>query len=181
MGIKPNNKTIRATFYRGIGNDQEQQYGPVIVNVVPVSFMVKPEKTIATGTNYAIGQDFVTHRIFIDLPKLVQETDVNGNPVFDAFNNPVMVKPYEPILDDIIVISGSSEGGLDGEYVVKQYPRIYIARNKRFNSVELASRFLGVKKLGDTSKMDNSQNVRLGIRSHVTSIPQTDLNNSNGF
>jgi hypothetical protein len=135
----PRNKTL-ASVYRGAGNSQVKVHGPVKALAQKLELQQNPEKIETPGG--AVGQEIASHVIYMLLP------DDN----------------YRPEVDDLIDISGTLRGALDGHFVITQYSPPLLGATGRLAHLELKCRYLGPKKPGDTDPEDNSGNVRLGKR-----------------
>jgi hypothetical protein len=89
------------------------------------------------------------------------ETQANGN---ELPTNIIAIEPeiegvyYKPFLEDLVYITGSTGGVLDGSYEVKEYSLPVLAAKGRYDYTQLKVRYLGPKKPGDTED-DNGQSI----------------------
>jgi hypothetical protein len=128
-----NNPGIEAVIYR---DSLTPLYGPS--RCVVDEFRLRnqrPEFVEPTGT--ANGNDSPTHVIAVE-PKIAGVA-------------------YKPLLGDKVVINGSTDGLLDGEYVVKEYSLPVLGARGRLDYTQLKVRYLAPKKPGDTA--GNNQTV----------------------
>jgi hypothetical protein len=134
----PRNKTI-ATIYRGAGNSQAIVHGPVKALVQNLEIQQNPEEVETPGG--AVNQEIASHVVYM-----------------------LLVDTYRPEIDDLIEVSGTLKGALDGRFVINQYSPPVLGATGRLAHYELKCRYLGPKKPGDADPKDNSGNVRLGKR-----------------
>ncbi|NWJ46472.1 MAG: hypothetical protein HXX08_11385 [Chloroflexi bacterium] len=130
-----NNPGIKASIYRG--TPLQLVYGAVDVNVQPF-YQVQFDVPII-GANIPAANP-PTHTMYLDLPAS-QAT-------------------FAPrVLEDAVYVTGSTGGNLDGYYAIVKYGGAFIGLDGGLNHMTLLTRYLGVKKAGDITGIDNSGNV----------------------
>lgn len=133
-----NNKGIRSSVYRG--TPALAIYGPARCAVDEGRNLVYPETVTRDASTNENAQ---THSIFIE-PRAGGST-------------------YRPLLDDRVLVTGSTDAALDGFYVVVRYSLPTTGFGGIMDYTELKVRYLGAKKAtDDQSEDDNSDTLLLG-------------------